>query len=316
MTSGASREAVDCSPTLPVDVNTRVRSSYRGRRCPRWRLRDGEDLASSEGSIRKTKTKTKKKTLIASSDGGKPFEKVAETKDGITVFSRVSSDKTCQIKELLAETTFLDISVRQFWRAVADVENYHDFVPFVKKSLVLKRELGVTGTIGSGTADTDNKVNIVWAYNEVKPPIASARDFCIEIISPASIDFDTIVTKQTQFTSRWEIDLIEAPEVKKGIVRITQNKGSWTISPLNNSSNGVKVTYSLLTDPGASLPPMLIDAANKKTVPDVLRAFAKRAGSGVYDVEDDDDVDEKIIPALTWALRRIRDAMDEFLAVK
>ena len=99
-------------------------------------------------------------------------------------------------------------------------------------------------------------------------------------------------------------------------MRITQNKGSWTISPLNKSSNGVKVTYSLLTDPGASLPPMLIDAANKKTVPDVLRAFAKRAGSGVYDVEDDDDVDEKIIPALTWALRRIRDAMDEFLAVK
>ena len=51
----------------------------------------------------------------------------------------------------------------------------------------------------------------------------------------------------------------------------------------------MKVTYTLLTDPGASLPSWVINTANKNAVPDVLRAFHARAVSGIYDDDDDDD---------------------------
>ena len=40
-----------------------------------------------------------------------------------------------------------------------------------------------------------------------------------------------------------------------------------------------------LTDPGAGVPGWLVDVANKTSVPDVLRAFAGRATSGLYEEE-------------------------------
>ena len=69
-------------------------------------------------------------------DGGAPFEKVADTKDGIAVWSRAAPGSNA--KEVLAECVFKKTPVASFWRAVCDVERYQEFVPFVKRSFVCK----------------------------------------------------------------------------------------------------------------------------------------------------------------------------------
>ena len=47
------------------------------------------------------------------------------------------------------------------------------------------------------------------------------------------------------------------------------------------------MTYRALADPGPGVAGWLVDVANKRSVPDVLRAFEKRARSGVYEAEDE-----------------------------
>ena len=314
----------ECAPSpagvSPMELNTGMRCSYRGRVCPRWRRRH-------EISDRPIGAATNKPNhplrLDSPEEGGTPFAFVSQTKDGIAVWSRVGDDPSCQVKEICAEAIFEGVSMKQFWRALGDVERYAEFVPFVKKSFVLKRELGVTprshttgGTTrhyGENTQHTidhvDSKtqteqVDFVWAYNLVKPPAVSRRDFCIKITTPSFVDFATA----KEVTSSWEIDVLQAPAVDPNIVRVVTNRGSWTVQTLHREEhlreehlreghlreepNSVKVTYTLLTDPGASLPSWVINTANKNAVPDVLRAFHARAVSGIYDDDDDDDDEE------------------------
>jgi hypothetical protein len=72
-------------------------------------------------------------------DGGEPFEKMHETKDGIVVWMRASDDKSCAAKEVMAVATFRECTATRFWRAVRDVERYAEFVPFVKTSFAVKK---------------------------------------------------------------------------------------------------------------------------------------------------------------------------------
>jgi len=297
--SASMREPAALAPEVSVDVNATMRARYRGRRCPRWRVRDSDASGSASGGrgTRKGKGARKghAKTLLIDADGGEPFEKVNETKDGIVVWMRASCDARCSVKEVMAETRFAKCTARRFWRAVSDVERYAEFVPFVKTSRVVKKEIGIrlvrdvganrgAETPEDGSSATSERVaDRVWAYNVVKPPVASARDYCIRITVP-SADDPAFVSNETSFRSSWVVDSTEAPPAKRGVVRLAQNRGSWRVA--DDGGGGCLVTYRVFTDPGASVPGWLIDVANKTSVPDVLRAFHKRAVCGLYDEED------------------------------
>ena len=127
------------------ETNTSIRRSYRCGRCPRWRVRPDPDAASSRS--RRPKGGRRPATLLYDSDGGAPFERAAETRDGITVWMRASPDPACAVKEVLAEARFGDVPVAAFWRAVGDVHRYDEFVPFVKRSDVIRTcdRLGAPG---------------------------------------------------------------------------------------------------------------------------------------------------------------------------
>ena len=62
-------------------------------------------------------------------------------------------------------------------------------------------------------------------------------------------------------------------------------------------------------DPGAALPGWLVDVANKTSVPDVLRAFAKRAVDGTY---ERDDAEEAAAAAKAKAAAKAERAFDAF----
>jgi hypothetical protein len=127
--------------------------------------------------------------------------------------------------------------------------------------------------------------DVVWAYNRVKPPVASARDYCIKIVSDANDDASDFhdFSPSNVFVASWEVDNSEGPRPCKGVVRLRRNRGSWRVA--DDARGGVAVTYRVLTDPGAGVPGWLVDVANKTSVPDVLRAFAARATSGLYEEE-------------------------------
>lgn len=230
--------------------NESLRRGYRSRRCPRWRLRV-DHVEGARGG--------RPETLLYDADGGDPFQKVTETRDGIVVWMRASPDPSCAVKEVLAEAVFPGVTRDAFWRAVGDVERYAEFVPFVKESRVVRRD-ALTGD--------------VWVYNTVKPPVASARDYTIRVSSRTAANADA------PHRSSWAADPREGPGPRKGAIRLAQNRGSWELRETREGF--VALRYRVLTDPGAALPAWIVDAANKSSVPDVLRAFASRAASDAY----------------------------------
>ena len=253
------------------ETNTSIRRSSRCGRCPRWRVRPDPDAASSRS--RRPKGGRRLATLLYDSDGGAPFERAAETRDGITVWMRASPDPACAVKEVLAEARFGDVPVAALWRAVGDVHRYDEFVPFVKRSDVIR---------------TCDRTGDAWVYNVVKPPVASPRDYVIRVSSdaPAGSPGSPAATNASSsvLRSSWTIDDAHGPNPKRGTIRLRQNRGSWELT--DDGRGGCAVKYRVFTDPGAALPGWLVDVANKTSVPDVLRAFAKRAVDGTYERED------------------------------
>ena len=292
MATAAAREMVPNASDASVDVNGAMRRAYRGRRCPRWRMRDesGRPRRSTGGS---PKSPRRAKTLLVDADGGEPFEKVNETKDGIVVWMRASDDVCCAAKEVMAVATFRNCTARQFCRAVRDVERYAEFVPFVQTSFAVER---APGSELDSQGDDERASDVVWAYNRVKLPVASARDYCVKIVSspnrfpePKKADASDVSSAALSgvrpFVSTWEVDERVGPEPRRDAVRLRVNRGAGRAG--DAARGGCAVTYRVLSDPGASTPGWLIDVANKKSVPEVLRAFERRAKSGVYEAEDE-----------------------------
>ena len=171
--------------------NESLRRGYRSRRCPRWRLRV-DHVEGARGG--------RPETLLYDADGGDPFQKVTETRDGIVVWMRASPDPSCAVKEVLAEAVFPGVTRDAFWRAVGDVERYAEFVPFVKESRVVRRD-ALTGD--------------VWVYNTVKPPVASARDYTIRVSPRTAANADAPHRSSWAADPRGDPDRERAPFVSR-----------------------------------------------------------------------------------------------------
>ena len=305
MASAASREMAPTASSGSVDVNGTMRGEYRGRRCPRWRMRDATSgRPRPERGAGGSRSTRRAKTLLVDADGGEPFEKTHETDDGIVVWMRASNDASCAAKEVMAVATFRDCTAARFRRAVLDAERYAEFVPFVQTSfaVAVERTPNVkieTNASASGAHDAHDAhdanadanagvhPDVVWVYNRVKLPFVSARDYSIKIVSSTRAHTHAGSDETCVFVSTWTEDTSVGPAPKKGVVRLRRNRGSWRVA--DAADGGVAVTYRALADPGPGVPGWLVDVANKRSVPDVLRAFERRARSGVYEAEDEEN---------------------------
>ena len=242
---------------------------------PQRRRKTDDDIATS--NVHNVEKRSKKSSKKSSNKGGKKtgaFARQTTTKDGIEVWTRenqnTSTKDSCDnpIKEIRATVTYEDVSPINFWRAVADLDEYAQFVPYVGKHKVLKTR----GKLADGSAT-------FYVYGVVTAPVVKNRDYTIRI--------ETKNNRKKGFESRWTLDTENVgPKPKKGVVRLLANDGGWTIQPSKKNregsltANGVSVTYEILTDPGSNIPGWLIDKVNRASVPDVLRAMRKRALSG------------------------------------
>lgn len=181
-----------------------------------------------------------------------------ETRDGMKLWTRRApraSGARGNIREVYVECEFADVEREEFWNAVCDLARYDEFVPFVSASEILRRE-------GLKT----------WCHARVSTPVIKDRVYTIVITEHAQREKGASVAT---WASTEELE----PPTPSGSTKMRANCGSWDVRDLPRGK-GIRVRYSLISDPGDGVPPWLLERMNQKTVPDVLRAFRARALSG------------------------------------
>src|SRR5690606_37982808 len=104
----------------------------------------------------------------------------------------------------------------------------------------------------------------------IDPPVGASRDYAVKITLREEADG----TLGTSWVAANEV----APPVKDGVVRVEENEGSWTLTPLDGGQKTGAV-YMLQVNPGGNVPKWLADRTNRTSVRDAFKAVRKAATS-------------------------------------
>ncbi len=196
-----------------------------------------------------------------------PWKRATETGDGIIVDSR--QDPKAGIGEIRAQTT-LDFPPEVLMKVILDLENYRNFMPYMKTSKVLKRQ-----------------GDQIWQYCQVDAPVVSMRDYTLKfkVLNPPHRTAAEVKSGKAAKAKRWKLswqaDNGAGPKKNDKYVRVELANGSWTFNPAAGGKKS-EVWYRLLTHPGGSIPNWLANKANTRAVPDVIRALRKQAKKAKY----------------------------------
>lgn len=112
-----------------------------------------------------------------------------------------------------------------------------------------------------------NENGVRITYEQVSAPIVNDRDYAVKAVREALPNGGC----RTHFEAANE----HAPPLPKGFVRIEKLRGGWTFEPM--AGGNVVCTYVIFTDPGGSLPAMLIEGTRKKTAVNRVKLMLERA---------------------------------------
>jgi hypothetical protein len=164
--------------------------------------------------------------LLAQSDW-----KLSTEKEGIKVYtSQVPNSK---VKAIKVDAGF-NATASQFVALIMDVNSAPEWVYHVKSSAVLKQ-------VSASELYYYTEVNLPWP--------ATNRDFVVHLTVSQNPDTKVVT--------------IDGPAVqglvpeKKGIIRVNDSRGKWTITPIGIDQ--IKVEYSIHVDPAGSLPSWLVN---------------------------------------------------------
>ncbi|WP_090101888.1 START domain-containing protein [Chitinophaga sp. CF118] len=156
--------------------------------------------------------------------------KLKQNKDGIEIYTK--SVETSNLKAIRVHCA-LPVTLSQLVTVIMDVNTAVDWVYSTKSSSLLKK-------VSAAELYYYSEVSLPW-------PISN-RDFVAHL-------------KVTQ-DPHSKVVTIDGPVVdnyvaeKKDIVRVKSSYGRWVLTP---QKNGVKIEYTLETDPGGSLPAWLVN---------------------------------------------------------
>jgi len=162
--------------------------------------------------------------LLAQSDW-----KLSTEKEGIKVYTSLVPNS--KVKAIKVDAEF-NATASQMVALIMDVNSSPDWVYHVKSCTVVKQV----------------SASELYYYSEVDLPWpATNRDFVAHLTVSQNPD-----TKVVTIDGPAVQGLIP---VKKGIVRVSDSNGKWTITPVG--ADQIKVEYSIHVDPGGSLPSWL-----------------------------------------------------------
>jgi ribosome-associated toxin RatA of RatAB toxin-antitoxin module len=176
--------------------------------------------------------------------------------EGVRTYNREAPSSS--IREVLAKA-IIDHPVDRVFAVISDYERYADFMPYVKRSEILRKENGV-----------------LWVFQHLVFPFPiSDRHYTIKISDLASRPKDSFI--------EWTLDR----EVKREAPGITPafNDGFWILRPIDQGKK-TDVSYFLHTDPSGWLPAWIINMANREALPAVIQAVQQRAGQRDYERSD------------------------------
>jgi hypothetical protein len=176
------------------------------------------------------------------------------TKDGIKTYSRkVNGSK---IEALKMESDF-DATASQLAAIIFDIGSCTEWLYSTKSCSVVK-------TVSPAELYYYSEISFPWPTDN--------RDFVSHIRAEQDPSSKTVVIRAENVRG-W------VPE-KKGIVRIYQSAGKWTIRP--SGPNKVHVEYELQVDPGGSLPSWMVNMLSTKGPLESFKSLRKQLKNPKY----------------------------------
>ena len=165
----------------------------------------------------------------------------------LTVWSR--DNEVSGLREIKAKM-LVDATPARVWTVLSDVEKHTSFMPHLLESRVVDRE--------------DD--GAVFLYQRISPPMVDDRDYTVRVQNV--IDVEHATYKQTWTTAN------HRGPAGSDAVRLARVDGSWHLEPA--ALGGTWVTYWVHTSPGGSIPRWIVNAANKKGIPELMVALKAR----------------------------------------
>lgn len=176
--------------------------------------------------------------------------KEANRTDDFVIFTQ--EDPATNTRKLLAITD-LPQPPESVFQVVTDFAHYTKFMPYMKECRILKQQ------------DPDS----LTCYQLISPPLVSERDYIIQVKLTRGPANNGI------WKSEWTAQPDAQPE-RSDIVRVKLNTGSWTLAP-GPPGKGTRVTYTLHTTPGGSIPAFVANKSNTVAIPDLFKAIKERS---------------------------------------
>jgi hypothetical protein len=191
--------------------------------------------------------------------------KLSTEKNGIKVFTSNVPDS--KIKAIKVECE-VDATESQLVALLMDVNSSAQWIYHTKSSTLIKQ-------VSASELYYYSEINLPWP--------AANRDFVAHL-----------TVNQNPIT---KVVTIEGPAVngivpvKKGVVRVTDSQGLWTISPCGY--NRVKINYTLHTDPAGNLPAWVVNMFATEGPMQVFENLRVEVKKPVYRIASLSFIDEK-----------------------
>lgn len=176
-----------------------------------------------------------------------PWKEVNKNAE-VTVWTRAVPNSN--VHEVRAEG-IIEAPIDAVWAVLGDAEHFADFMPYVVETRVIPDAKGGQ-----------------YEYTLLNPPLVSKRDYTLEISTTEDPNGEAYIRS-------WTIANEKGPPPREGAVRLGVVEGNWTLERID--ATHTRATYTLLTDPGGSIPSWIANKANTTSLPDLIDAVRRRA---------------------------------------
>jgi len=139
-------------------------------------------------------------------------------------------------------------------QVITDLDNYKSFMPFTKESAVDEKRSGG---------------DVIYFYSKLAVPLVDDRFYTLKMTSEENVD-----GQPGSYFISWSLD----PEKQTNLYL---NSGSWKLVPYGPEGRKTLAFYTVITDPGGSIPNFIKNKSTKVGIPSVFEAITKRAREGL-----------------------------------
>ncbi|MBN2343864.1 MAG: hypothetical protein JXX29_04385 [Deltaproteobacteria bacterium] len=111
--------------------------------------------------------------------------------------------------------------------------------------------------------------NVWYNYQLVDFPMVTKRDYTMRYEKKMDVE-------KGVYQLEWHVSDRFGPPPQDDVVRVTLVKGFIDIKPMKDGENSL-MRYTLLADPGGNIPDWIINLANRKSMPNILREIRDSA---------------------------------------